>query len=96
MDKNKSKYSVKCVQGETRLSKVIYAMLDILVFPNIHEVVRSINRKYPNLPFFEKVKMVIAKLDWDRTFWSFFFATLYWFDWISWESLMQILEYYAR
>jgi len=88
----KEKYSLRFAKGETKISRILFAVLDVLFIPNFHDVIKSINKKYPGYSFCEKIKLVIRQLDWDRTILGLLLGFLYWFDIITLEMLISLIQ----
>ena len=57
----------KHVTDKTWYGKVLFAVLDVLPLPNIHEVWKAVQKEIPDAPMKEKVKLFWAKVDGVRT-----------------------------
>lgn len=57
----------KIIKGDSTAGKIFFGVLDVAPVPNLHEITKSVWKKHPELPFHEKIKLVLKKIDWTRT-----------------------------
>lgn len=67
LDMKKDTFLRRIVKGDSFIGKLIFAFLDIIPLPNFHEIVKSVNKEYPDATAWEKVKLTFGKVDWTRT-----------------------------
>lgn len=57
----------KIIKGDSTAGKIIFGILDVAPVPNFHEISKSVWKNHPEMPFFDKLKLVFKKVDWKRT-----------------------------
>lgn len=87
LDKNSEKWLRRVAKGDTFLGKVIFGFLDVSAIPNFHEILKAVNKQYPDATPAEKAKLVVQKVDWTRTAAGVAFAIAIALGWISPETL---------
>lgn len=84
--------SNKTIKGENTTGQIIFGILDAIPILNIHDVIKSINKKHPNLPAREKAKLVIRQLDPVRSIVAIIIAILIWKKILPVEFILTILN----
>lgn len=67
LDKNDEKWLRRLAKGDTFLGKVIFGFLDVSQLPNFHEILKAVNKQYPDATPTQKAVIVFKKIDWPRT-----------------------------
>lgn len=57
----------KQVTDSTWYGKVLFAVLDVLPLPNVHEVWKAVQKEMPDAPMKDKVELFWVKIDGLRT-----------------------------
>ena len=57
----------KKLPDNTLLGKIIFAILDVIPLPNLHEIWKAVQKEIPNAPFKDKMKLYWEKIDGVRT-----------------------------
>lgn len=57
--------------GETKVSRIIFSVIDVLPVPNVHEVIKGVlkdlREQAENVPVFTVLQEIFRRLDWVRT-----------------------------
>ena len=67
MSKQTERAIRKQVGDATWYGKLLFAVLDVLPLPNIHEVWKAVQKEIPNAPLKDKLKLFWKKIDGVRT-----------------------------
>ena len=67
MSKQTERARRKQVGDATWYGKLLFAVLDVLPLPNIHEVWKAVQKEIPDAPMKEKMKLFWGKIDGVRT-----------------------------
>lgn len=67
LDMKKDTFIQRISKGDNFIGKVVFAFLDIIPLPNFHEIVKRVNKDYPDATLLQKIKITFQKVDWTRT-----------------------------
>lgn len=91
LDTHGEKWLRRAVKGDTFLGKVIFGLLDVSAIPNFHEILKAVNKQYPDATPAEKAKLVVQKVDWTRTLVGVVFAIALAMGWADPETIKALL-----
>lgn len=90
MFKKIGRFIKKVAKGENIVGKVVFGALDVIPFPNVHEIVKSV-LKDDEVSFGDGAKMFAQKIDWTRTIIGILLVVAVIQGWISAEQLKEIV-----
>lgn len=89
MFKKIGRFFKKVAKGEGIAGKIVFGVLDVIPFPNVHEIVKSV-LKDPEVSFGDGARMFAAKIDWARTIIGVALVVAFVMGWISIADLKAI------
>lgn len=64
------------VTDNTLLGKILFALLDVIPLPNLHEIWKAVQKELPDGTLREKLKLFWEKIDGFRTILAIIFSVL--------------------
>lgn len=92
LDMKTDSFLQRIAKGENFIGKVVFAFLDIIPLPNFHEIMKKVNKEYPDASIPEKIKIMFQKVDWVRTLTAIVGAVLIALEYIEPGTLTLLIQ----